>query len=137
MDGKLIAPQVVDQPVRRHRPPEMDEEVGQQGPDLGLGHLDQPAVRCPCGQGAEQPETHQVRITRPRADSRSTGARGRVEAVDVAIIRRPGRLSGPPGQILAQAARQAFVQGLHVAFAVSAAAMLGAAVLAAIQLRRL
>src|SRR2546421_3684811 len=91
MDGKVIAPQVIDQPVRRYRPPEMDEEIGQQGPDLGLGHLDQPAVRCPRGQGAEQPETHQVRITRPRADSRPTGARGRVEAVTLAIIRRPGR----------------------------------------------
>jgi hypothetical protein len=34
-------------------------------------------------------------------------------------------------------ARQAFTQGLHVVFAVSAAAVLGAAVLAAIQLRHL
>jgi MFS transporter, DHA2 family, multidrug resistance protein len=48
-----------------------------------------------------------------------------------------GRLSGPPGELLARAARQAFVQGLHVAFAVSAAAMLGAAILAATQLRHL
>jgi DHA2 family multidrug resistance protein-like MFS transporter len=48
-----------------------------------------------------------------------------------------GHLSGPPGQILVRVARQAFTQGLHVAFAVSAAAVLAAAVLAAIQLRHL
>ena len=48
-----------------------------------------------------------------------------------------GQLPGQPGQVLVQAARQAFTSGLHVAFAVSAAAMLGAAVLAAIQLRHL
>jgi hypothetical protein len=45
------------------------------------------------------------------------------------------RLPGQPGQVLVRAARQAFTQGLHVVFAVSAAAVLGAAVLAAIQLR--
>jgi DHA2 family multidrug resistance protein-like MFS transporter len=48
-----------------------------------------------------------------------------------------GRLPGQAGQALLTAARQAFAQGLHVAFAVSAAAVLAAAVLAAIQLRRL
>ena len=48
-----------------------------------------------------------------------------------------GQLPGQPGQALVRAARQAFTQGLHVAFAVSAAAVLGAAVLAAIQLRHL
>jgi MFS transporter, DHA2 family, multidrug resistance protein len=48
-----------------------------------------------------------------------------------------GQLPGQSGQILVRAARQAFTQGLHVAFAVSAAAVLGAAVLAAIQLRHL
>ena len=48
-----------------------------------------------------------------------------------------GQLPGQPGQVLVQAARQAFTSGLHVAFAVSAAALLGAAVLAAIQLRHL
>jgi len=48
-----------------------------------------------------------------------------------------GRLPGQPGQVLVQAARQAFTQGLHVAFAVSAAAVLGAAVFAAIELRHL
>jgi DHA2 family multidrug resistance protein-like MFS transporter len=47
------------------------------------------------------------------------------------------RLPGQPGQVLVRAARQAFTQGLHVAFAISAAAVLGAAVLAAIQLRHL
>jgi DHA2 family multidrug resistance protein-like MFS transporter len=48
-----------------------------------------------------------------------------------------GRLPGQPGRVLVQAARQAFTQGLHVAFAVSAAAVLGAAVFAAIELRHL
>jgi MFS transporter, DHA2 family, multidrug resistance protein len=46
-------------------------------------------------------------------------------------------LPGQPGQALIQAARQAFTHGLHVAFAVTAAAALAAAVLAAIQLRHL
>jgi MFS transporter, DHA2 family, multidrug resistance protein len=48
-----------------------------------------------------------------------------------------GKLSGSSGQVLLDVARQAFVHGLHVAFAVSAAAVLGTAVLAAIQLRHL
>jgi DHA2 family multidrug resistance protein-like MFS transporter len=48
-----------------------------------------------------------------------------------------GQLPGQPGQALILAARQAFTHGLHVAFAISAAAVLGAAVLAAIQLRHL
>ena len=58
MGGKVIAPQIVDQPVRRHWPPEVDEEIGQQGAHLGLGDLDELAVLCPRCQGAEQPETH-------------------------------------------------------------------------------
>jgi MFS transporter, DHA2 family, multidrug resistance protein len=48
-----------------------------------------------------------------------------------------GQLPGQPGQDLARAARQAFTHGLHVAFAISAAAVLAAAVLAAIRLRHL
>src|SRR4029077_7765248 len=48
-----------------------------------------------------------------------------------------GQLPGQAGQVLARAARDAFTSGLHVAFAVSAAAMLCAAVLALIQLRHL
>jgi len=46
-----------------------------------------------------------------------------------------GHLPGQPGQVLVRVARQAFTQGLHVVFAVSAATVLAAAVLAAIQLR--
>jgi MFS transporter, DHA2 family, multidrug resistance protein len=46
-----------------------------------------------------------------------------------------GRLPGQPGHELLEVARQAFTHGLHVAFAVSAAAVLATAVLAAIQLR--
>jgi len=48
-----------------------------------------------------------------------------------------GRLPGQLGQVLLRAARQAFTQGLHVVFAISAAAVAGAAVLAAVQLRHL
>ena len=47
------------------------------------------------------------------------------------------RLPGQAGQALAGVARHAFTQGLHVAFAVSAATVLGAAVLAALRLRHL
>ena len=46
-----------------------------------------------------------------------------------------GHLPGQPGQVLVRVARQAFTQGLHAVFAVSAATVLAAAVLAAIQLR--
>ena len=48
-----------------------------------------------------------------------------------------GQLPGQPGHVLVQAARQAFTQGLHVAFAVCATTVIGAAILAAIQLRHL
>jgi len=48
-----------------------------------------------------------------------------------------GQLQGQPGQVMVQAARQAFTSGLHAAFAVSAVAALSAAVLAVIQLRHL
>jgi DHA2 family multidrug resistance protein-like MFS transporter len=48
-----------------------------------------------------------------------------------------GRLPGQLGEVLLQAARQAFTQGLHVVFAISAATVTGAAILAAIQLRHL
>jgi DHA2 family multidrug resistance protein-like MFS transporter len=48
-----------------------------------------------------------------------------------------GRLPDQLGQALLRAARQAFTQGLHLAFTTSAAAAIGAAILAAILLRRL
>jgi len=48
-----------------------------------------------------------------------------------------GRLPDQLGQELLRAAREAFTQGLHVVFAISAAAVIGAAILAAIQLRHL
>ncbi len=48
-----------------------------------------------------------------------------------------GRLPGRLGEVPLQAARQAFTQGLHVVFAISAATVTGAAILAAIQLRHL
>jgi DHA2 family multidrug resistance protein-like MFS transporter len=46
-----------------------------------------------------------------------------------------GQLPDPLGEALLEAARQAFVEGLHVAFAMSAAAAIGAAILAAVVLR--
>src|SRR5262249_4938105 len=52
-------------------------------------------------------------------------------------VAAPGHPPGQLGQELPQAARQAFTHGLHVAFAISAAVVLGAAILAAIQLRHL
>ncbi len=48
-----------------------------------------------------------------------------------------GQLPDQLGQALLDAARQAFIQGLHLAFAVSAAAAVAVAVLAAVVLRRL
>jgi DHA2 family multidrug resistance protein-like MFS transporter len=54
-----------------------------------------------------------------------------------AAVAAAGRVPRLPGHVLLGAARQAFTEGLHVAFAVSAAAMLGAAVLAVIRLRHL
>ncbi len=48
-----------------------------------------------------------------------------------------GQLPGQLGQALLRAAGQAFTQGLHVAFTISAAAVIGGAILAAILLRRL
>jgi DHA2 family multidrug resistance protein-like MFS transporter len=48
-----------------------------------------------------------------------------------------GHLPGQPGHVLLRAARQAFTQGLHVVFAISAAAVIAAAILAAVQLRHL
>ena len=54
-----------------------------------------------------------------------------------AAVAAAGQLPGQPGQVLVRAARQAFTQGLHVVFAISVAALLGAAILAAIQLRHL
>jgi DHA2 family multidrug resistance protein-like MFS transporter len=48
-----------------------------------------------------------------------------------------GQLPDRLGQALLAAARQAFIQGLHLAFAVSAAAAVAAAVLAAVLLHRL
>ena len=44
-------------------------------------------------------------------------------------------LPDPLGQALLGAARQSFVQGLHLAFAVSAAAAIAAAILAVVMLR--
>jgi DHA2 family multidrug resistance protein-like MFS transporter len=48
-----------------------------------------------------------------------------------------GQLPGQLGHVLLGAARQAFTQGLHAAFAISAAAAIGAAILATVQLRHL
>jgi sugar phosphate permease len=46
-----------------------------------------------------------------------------------------GQLPEPLGRALLGAARQAFIHGLHLAFVLSAAAAIGAAILAAVVLR--
>lgn len=76
MDRKVIAPQIVDQPVRRYRPAEVEEKVGQQRTHLDLGNRDQPAILCPHCQGPEHAETHQVRIARDPGAPAGRGARG-------------------------------------------------------------
>ena len=53
------------------------------------------------------------------------------------VIARIAEASASDVDRAVRVARQAFTQGLHVVFAVSAAVLLGAAVLAAIQLRHL
>jgi len=63
MDGKVSAPQIIDQPAGRHGSPQAEQEVSQQGPNLCLGNLDQPAVLSPGRQRPEHAKTHQVRIT--------------------------------------------------------------------------
>jgi MFS family permease len=65
------------------------------------------------------------------------GATSLLAAWSTSAVAAAGNLPGQPGQLLVRVARQAFTQGLHVVFAVSAAAVLGAAVLAAIRLRHL
>jgi hypothetical protein len=62
MDRKVIPPQILDQPVRRYGAPQVEEEIGQQRADLGLGNRDQVAILRPHRQGPEHAETHQVRI---------------------------------------------------------------------------
>jgi MFS transporter, DHA2 family, multidrug resistance protein len=46
-----------------------------------------------------------------------------------------GQLSSRAGDLLLGAAREAFTQGLHLAFAISAAVAIGVAILAAVLLR--
>jgi hypothetical protein len=41
MDGKVIAPQVIDQQAGRHGSPQAKQEISQQGSDLCLANLDQ------------------------------------------------------------------------------------------------
>jgi DHA2 family multidrug resistance protein-like MFS transporter len=48
-----------------------------------------------------------------------------------------GQLPDPPGAMLLDAAREAFTQGLHLAFTISAAAALGVAILAAVLLQQM
>ena len=64
MDRQVIAPQIIDQPARRYRPPKVEEKIGEQRADLSLGNRDQPAVLCPHRKDPEHAETHQVRIAR-------------------------------------------------------------------------
>jgi MFS transporter, DHA2 family, multidrug resistance protein len=77
----------------------------------------------------------QLAGTRPPGILPTTGAAAR-DTLGGAVA-AAGRLPGQPGEVLLQAARQAFTHGLHVVFAISAAAVIGAAILAAIELRHL
>jgi len=63
MDGKVSAPQVIDQLAGGHGSPQAEQEVSQQGANLCLANLDQPAVLSPGRQGPEHAKTHLVRIT--------------------------------------------------------------------------
>ncbi len=52
------SPQVVDQPIRRHRAPDVHQQVGQERPNLELGHADGVAVVGVHGQWPENAESH-------------------------------------------------------------------------------
>jgi DHA2 family multidrug resistance protein-like MFS transporter len=67
------------------------------------------------------------------APKTAAAARDTLGGAVAAADKLPDRL----GQVLLRVARQAFTHGLHAAFAISAAAVIGAAILAAIQLRHL
>ena len=55
---RLLAPQIVDQPVGRHRPPLVDQQVSQQRANLRPWDTDRRAVAGPDGQRPEHPESH-------------------------------------------------------------------------------
>src|SRR5580704_8714201 len=83
MDGKVSAPQVIDQLAGRYGSPQAEQEVSQQGADLCLANLDQPAVLGPGRQCPEHAKTHQVRITGSSgAAGRPPPARPRRQAAD-------------------------------------------------------
>ncbi|MBE1557256.1 hypothetical protein H4W81_000035 [Nonomuraea africana] len=74
---RVVAPQVVGEPVGGHRPSLVDQQVGQQRPDLHLGHADRRPVGGPRGDGTKHSKTHQVTVppahpqptlSRPSAD---------------------------------------------------------------------
>ncbi|EPH41606.1 putative Regulator protein [Streptomyces aurantiacus JA 4570] len=58
MVGQLLAPQPVDQPVRRHRVAGVHQQMGQERADLGTGDGRLRAVRRPHGRRTEHPESH-------------------------------------------------------------------------------
>ncbi len=56
--GRAAVPEVLDQPVGGDGPAGVDEEHGQQRPDLDLRHVDRPPVRGPHHERPQHPEPH-------------------------------------------------------------------------------
>src|SRR5579862_9669173 len=94
-----------------------------------------------CSSSRAWARTPQSSALRPAVRSRASWDPSRNRGGGPRYPRRRGgrcrALARPVRQILVRVARDAFTRGLHVAFAVSAIAVLGAAVLVAIQLRHL
>jgi hypothetical protein len=56
--GRVVAPQVVDQPVGGNHPVAVRQQVGEQHPHLGAGHHDRLTVVGGDGERAENREAH-------------------------------------------------------------------------------
>ncbi len=63
VERKLLAPQIVDEPIGRHRSSLMDQQGRQQSTDLRLPDIDRSPVRRPHGQRTEHSETHDTTVT--------------------------------------------------------------------------
>jgi hypothetical protein len=73
--GLLPTPQVLDEPLDGHRPPLVDEEVGQQRPHLALRHPNGLALAAPHGHRPEHPEPHGSNVSHPLRPFPMTGGR--------------------------------------------------------------
>jgi hypothetical protein len=59
---RVLAPQIVDQPIRRHRSSPVDQEIEQQRAHLGVGHGDRLARVRPDDQRPEHLEVHAATV---------------------------------------------------------------------------